>query len=266
MAGSISIHALLAESDQLYDTYAKVLRVFLSTLSLRRATWAVFLSCNYPFISIHALLAESDRTGLTCGDGQNISIHALLAESDLVQIIMSGYARISIHALLAESDASGTLSDTSNVISIHALLAESDTDMAKRLIEFRISIHALLAESDEGPAKLPKQIRISIHALLAESDSKRLCNALEYLHFYPRSPCGERQHVYLLVLWVLRFLSTLSLRRATERRHKSTSFHKLFLSTLSLRRATTLLLRLSFFDFYFYPRSPCGERQSDTED
>ena len=56
--------------------------------------------------------------------------------------------------------------------------------------------------------------------------------------FYPRSPCGERpasgflsdtsdvisihallaesdEHAYQLVLWVLRFLSTLSLRRAT---------------------------------------------------
>ena len=39
MTAEISIHALLAESD-LYDTYAKVLRVN---------------------ISIHALLAESDR-------------------------------------------------------------------------------------------------------------------------------------------------------------------------------------------------------------
>ena len=39
--GKISIHALLAESDQLYDTYAKVLRVFLSTLSLRRATGTI---------------------------------------------------------------------------------------------------------------------------------------------------------------------------------------------------------------------------------
>ena len=47
----ISIHALLAESDGLYDTYAKVLRVFLSTLSLRRATWDLMggLSCNAYF-------------------------------------------------------------------------------------------------------------------------------------------------------------------------------------------------------------------------
>ena len=79
----ISIHALLAESDesqqpcerpttyfyprspcgerqpslyQLYDTYA-----FLSTLSLRRATSIMFVNLRVVDISIHALLAESDR-------------------------------------------------------------------------------------------------------------------------------------------------------------------------------------------------------------
>ena len=104
----ISIHALLAESDEhAYQLVLWVLR-FLSTLSLRRATtWARGSRVTY-VISIHALLAESDaihnaeinkhddfyprspcgerpRTGLTCGDGQNISIHALLAESDCVR-------------------------------------------------------------------------------------------------------------------------------------------------------------------------------------
>ena len=56
-------------------------------------------------------------------------------------------------------------------------------------------------------------------------------------NFYPRSPCGER-----------RFARPL---RATKYK---------FLSTLSLRRATLYYLCLSFFGFYFYPRSPCGER------
>ena len=60
-------------------------RIFLSTLSLRRATLSNHQAVNYTLISIHALLAESD----------------------LVQIIISGYARISIHALLAESDTQG---------------------------------------------------------------------------------------------------------------------------------------------------------------
>ena len=79
-----------------------------------------------------------------------------------------------------------------------------------------ISIHALLAESDllskdakDGP------VLISIHALLAESDSR--------LHYSDFSR--------------LRFLSTLSLRRATRGKVYMRTV-SLFLSTLSLRRAT----------------------------
>ena len=34
----------------------------------------------------------------------------------------------------------------------------------------------------------------------------------------------------------------------------------LFLSTLSLRRATFSVFASPFSIFYFYPRSPCGER------
>ena len=65
----------------LYDTTALI---FLSTLSLRRATIALFDFPIVPVISIHALLAESDLAGRHFVDlGQNISIHALLAESDM---------------------------------------------------------------------------------------------------------------------------------------------------------------------------------------
>ena len=58
----ISIHALLAESDDIQYTANHCRRVFLSTLSLRRATCPKH---NLPLayhISIHALLAESDLT------------------------------------------------------------------------------------------------------------------------------------------------------------------------------------------------------------
>ena len=34
-------------------------------------------------------------------------------------------------------------------------------------------------------------------------------------NFYPRSPCGERQHTYTYMSILFQFLSTLSLRRAT---------------------------------------------------
>ena len=58
---SISIHALLAESDNIIDSNCNLTQKFLSTLSLRRAT-ARRASRQQPAgISIHALLAESDN-------------------------------------------------------------------------------------------------------------------------------------------------------------------------------------------------------------
>ena len=131
----------------------------------------------------------------------------------------------------------------------------------KAIADRYISIHALLAESDAfGPSRMApcpyfyprspcgerrnarpetRQLcAISIHALLAESDRCRCRLVSRDRNFYPRSPCGER----------LRQVDRVSITRR-------------FLSTLSLRRAT------GFSYFYiikitdFYPRSPCGERR-----
>ena len=102
----ISIHALLAESDE------PITHLRLKIL-----------------ISIHALLAESDRKRhSTRYISSHISIHALLAESDAQFIGADAYLaeNISIHALLAESDSSIEEVSKYVVISIHALLAESD--------------------------------------------------------------------------------------------------------------------------------------------
>ena len=55
-----------------------------------------------------------------------------------------------------------------------------------------ISIHALLAESDSRRALGFVDPDISIHALLAESDSSTPAVRSQFIHFYPRSPCGER--------------------------------------------------------------------------
>ena len=128
------------------------------------------------------------------------------------------------------------------------------------------------------------QMAISIHALLAESD---LCargrDRAPAADFYPRSPCGERRFALLacsschrISIHALlaesdlcvhrapicnrRFLSTLSLRRATLSLRVSIFGNPSFLSTLSLRRATGFLRRHDGFNRYFYPRSPCGER------
>ena len=73
----ISIHALLAESDGYVVGDGGFHKIFLSTLSLRRAT-----DVNNPVfavtsISIHALLAESDEPAPTGNDKHNIFLSTL---------------------------------------------------------------------------------------------------------------------------------------------------------------------------------------------
>ena len=79
-------------------------------------------------------------------------------------------------------------------ISIHALLAESDRNAHPGTRQpYAISIHALLAESDTTAFSMYGALpAISIHALLAESDRTLECTYNAHVHFYPRSPCGER--------------------------------------------------------------------------
>ena len=61
---------------------------------------------------------------------------------------------------------------------------------------------------------------------------------MEIAYFYPRSPCGERRITTTIICTAWRFLSTLSLRRATSQED---------------------LFQCPGTDFY--PRSPCGERR-----
>ena len=78
---------------------------FLSTLSLRRATWCSECESWYLAISIHALLAESDAVACGC------MMDAVLFLSTLS---------------LRRATRPGGASQTPTPISIHALLAESD--------------------------------------------------------------------------------------------------------------------------------------------
>ena len=67
---------------------------------------------------------------------------------------------------------------------------------------------------------------ISIHALLAESDFNSRIFFHLLFNFYPRSPCGERRLLVCNYLVERKFLSTLSLRRATHLlQHFSTSYY-----------------------------------------
>ena len=85
-----------------------------------------------------------------------------------------------------------------------------------------------------------KRRSISIHALLAESDCGCFARYRFWAYFYPRSPCGERLKTFRTVSVKKTFLSTLSLRRATQSMVVILIL-RAFLSTLSLRRATEML-------------------------
>ena len=184
-------------------TYEETIEwIFLSTLSLRRATGDAFYLDLVSGISIHALLAESD-VFCQCKKrvGSCISIHALLAESDMARNWIS--------------------TTTSRFLSTLSLRRATALDRLKSQATV-ISIHALLAESDRRPDRLWR----AYHG-----------------NFYPRSPCGERRPDNFVRGGHFRFLSTLSLRRATGIVPIRYGFGATFLSTLSLRRATRLCQR-----------------------
>ena len=167
---------------------------FLSTLSLRRAT---YWSC-VPVV------------------GRSFLSHALLTESDVLLFWACNIApAISIHALLTESDR-----NTSRPMACRSYFYPR-SPYGERLPAFSYSrpLTYFYPRSPYGERlQRPQAFRPS-------------------QHFYPRSPYGERPSCAASAGSRLRFLSTLSLRRATTDLVMCSSPAS-FLSTLSLRRAT----------------------------
>ena len=219
MSRVISIHALLAESDFAKKHIGQTAIEFLSTLSLRRATYAVAAVSDEIEISIHALLAESDLDLYCHVAGQGLFLSTLSLRRATAGDALADLRKwISIHALLAESDSStGSSANLSSDFYPRSPCGErqllpwicgrskkdfyprspcgerhQEPDCYNRHGE--ISIHALLAESDDAHAvRCLDALPISIHALLAESDSLYMDSVPPASHFYPRSPCGERR-------------------------------------------------------------------------
>ena len=107
-------------------------------------------------------------------------------------------------------------------------------------------------------------VKISIHALLAESDIISPHSTPDNRNFYPRSPCGERPLAVLGIHTVK--VGDFYPRSPCGERHRSIvcieGYVKKFLSTLSLRRATAKVgMTAAPGKNDFYPRSPCGERR-----
>ena len=124
---------------------------------------------------------------------------------------------ISIHALLAESDMSSLLTDSKDVnFYPRSPCGERLCQLGAIQPVADISIHALLAESDDRSGYMI--------AVLEHFYPRSPCGERPVCHpplpscpwnFYPRSPCGERPAAMDEYHAAKKFLSTLSLRRAT---------------------------------------------------
>ena len=257
----ISIHALLAESDEI-----------------------VLPSFERMDISIHALLAESDaprrkHTGPArnfyprspCGErptytGQSteelefLSTLSLRRATAWASGVTAGFRHFYPRSPCGERLIELKSTAAGNLISIHALLAESDRLMLCPLHHQQISIHALLAESDGGIVwHNHKRGTISIHALLAESDALRGSVKVLCCDFYPRSPCGERPSEQVFVGLDSNFYP----RSPCGERHEVVFVicraEKISIHAL-LAESDLFWQRLRLLDRHFYPRSPCGER------
>ena len=148
--------------------------IFLSTLSLRRATQQAITAEQTARISIHALLAESDPRAL-CIVGPSVYFYPRSPCGERrSHYRSSGPLKRFLSTLsLRRATAANGFADAPPQISIHALLAESDPRSRDNSMGRHISIHALLAESDSGCGQYYIRAQISIHALLAESDDFR---------------------------------------------------------------------------------------------
>ena len=214
---------------------------FLSTLSLRRATYAAAAFGLALQISIHALLAESDeRNHLFSRWICYFYPRSPCGERPEVGIPNTNTSKISIHALLAESDIFVFWTAPSRPLFLSTLSLRRATANLQRNQRQRKQFLSTLS--------------------LRRATSSRFGRLQVVNYFYPRSPCGERPIVPVELTTLVKFLSTLSLRRATylvrgQRPNWRISIHALLAESDALRQLQSSLRR------NFYPRSPCGERQ-----
>ena len=173
--------------------------LFLSTLSLRRATVFCRALQNKFSISIHALLAESDEYWVGgYGTANNFYPRSPCGERH------GGRRQLQRHrdhfyprSPCGERHPPPGPRRPDADISIHALLAESDTYPSQcRTFARDFYPRSPCGERLASSGIVVQSNNISIHALLAESDKRFNALMQQSVYFYPRSPCGERLSLY----------------------------------------------------------------------
>ena len=154
----------------------------------------------------------------SCLNGDiGISIHALLAESDrALRQLQSPLCYFYPRSPCGERPI-GTLR-TVSVRNFYprSPCGERHSNFFQKKHPPHISIHALLAESDTVEFSSYEEAQKFLSTLsLRRATRPSLSGTAQRIYFYPRSPCGERRFVKIMIVSSGLFLSTLSLRRAT---------------------------------------------------
>ena len=199
----ISIHALLAESDARMACTVIQIVLFLSTLSLRRATitGTDTTTDDQTFLSTLSLRRATPQIlGLATGD-YYISIHALLAESDSRPRRIKSRRMVFLSTLsLRRATIMHALILTDAMLFLSTLSLRRATGHAQPIGRARfISIHALFGVCDAS-------------VLLVNGGDPSFLSTLSLRRATDLEPSKTRR---------LTFLSTLSLRRATAKVHKT---------------------------------------------
>ena len=169
--------------------------IFLSTLSLRRATRARQNYLKRGMISIHALLAESDSLAPKPKTKATEFLSTLsLRRATPAEHHANSHQEFLSTLSLRRATSLTTYFDTSSIISIHALLAESDGISLIRIIGFL----GFLSTLSLRRATLGGLWVLSIQIFLSTLSLRRATGG-----------------GFSLLNPQYRFLSTLSLRRAT---------------------------------------------------
>ena len=282
----ISIHALLAESDAHALSVTGSESQFLSTLSLRRATYGWSWYDDFTEFLSTLSLRRATRRPDNHQQRHHISIHALLAESDWRFPPDTGSQEVFLSTLSLRR-ATPTTRQPPTTAPYFYPRSPCGERQANKICKFPIEFN-FYPRSPCGERRVTTSFqggfadfyprspcgerrftisahcfdgRISIHALLAESDGGPSLGRFKQRHFYPRSPCGERPEIVSRSLMSCQFLSTLSLRRATvcfagAAPAPYISIHAL-LAESDIRSPQARARNRDF-----YPRSPCGERRT----
>ena len=149
--------------------------------------------------------------------GAQISIHALLAESDCPVCQWRRSLKISIHALLAESDniAQYTRHMRRSFLSTLSLRRATTDDQTTTNNGTTFLSTLSLRRATLLPQPTPRPIPNFYPRSPCGERPRTISCPRKGKNFYPRSPCGERRGHDIVRELLLRFLSTLSLRRAT---------------------------------------------------